>query len=69
MEYHFQRGEVYVKARISKKVQSGIVSIPQGFWSSLMKGGSSANALTSDAFTDMGEDAAFHDTMVEIVKA
>ena len=46
----------------------GIVCMPQGFWPSLMKGKSSANALTSDLLTDMGRDGALQETIVEVVK-
>ena len=63
-----QRGEVYVTARIKNKVQKGVVCMPQGFWSSLMKGGSSANALTHDLLTDMGGSAALQEARVEVTK-
>jgi anaerobic selenocysteine-containing dehydrogenase len=63
-----QRGEVFVKARVRKKVRKGVVCLPQGFWSSLSKGGSSANALTNDLLTDMGRGAAIQDARVNISK-
>jgi len=63
-----QRGEVYLTARIKNKVRKGVVCMPQGFWSSLMKGGSSANALTHDLLTDMGGSAALQEARVEVVK-
>jgi anaerobic selenocysteine-containing dehydrogenase len=63
-----KNGEVMINARLRDKVRKGVVCMPQGFWSSLIKGGSSANALTDDLFTDMGEGAAFHETRVEIVR-
>ncbi len=63
-----QRGEVYLTARIKKKVRQGVVCMPQGFWSSLVKGGSSANALTSDMLTDMGGGAAIQEARVEVMK-
>ena len=43
--------------------------MPQGFWPSLMKGGSSANALTDDRLTDMGRGAAIQEARVEVMKA
>ena len=64
-----QLGKVLIKAKVSNRVGAGVVCMPQGYWSSLMKGGSSANALTTDSFTDMGEGAAFHETNVEVAKA
>ena len=63
-----QRGTVIITARIRKKVKQGVVCMPQGFWPSLMKGGSSANALTDDLLTDMGGSAALQETRVEVVK-
>lgn len=64
-----QNGAMLIKAKITDRVRPGVVCVPQGYWSSLVKGGSSANALTSDAFTDMGNGAAFHETRVEVEKA
>jgi anaerobic selenocysteine-containing dehydrogenase len=64
-----QHGALLIKAKVTERVRPGVVCMPQGFWSSLVKGGSSANALTSDAFTDMGNGAAFHETRVEVVRA
>jgi anaerobic selenocysteine-containing dehydrogenase len=63
-----QRGSVFRTARISNKVQRGIVCMPQGFWPSLLKGGSSANALTDHLLTDMGRGGAIQEAKVEIVK-
>lgn len=63
-----QNGQLLIKAKITDRVRPGVVCMPQGYWSSLMKGGSSANALTADAFTDMGNGAAFHETRVEVWK-
>ena len=42
--------------------------MPQGYWPSLLKGGSSTNALTDDLLTDLGRGAAIQDAKVEIVK-
>jgi anaerobic selenocysteine-containing dehydrogenase len=63
-----QRGRVYITAKISNKVNKGVVCMPQGFWPSLLKGGSSANALTNDLLTDMGRGGAIQEAKVEIVK-
>ncbi len=63
-----QRGEVYLHVRIKNKVRKGVVCMPQGFWSSFMKGGSSANALTHDELTDMGGSAALQEARVEVMK-
>lgn len=63
-----QRGRVFITARISNKVKPGVVCMPQGFWPSLIKGGSTANALTNDLLTDMGRGGAIQEAKVEIVK-
>ena len=42
--------------------------IPQGFWSSLTDGGSSANALTGDMPTHMGRGGAIQEARVDILK-
>lgn len=63
-----QRGSVYMTARLSHKVTQGVVCMPQGFWPSLLKGGSSANALTIDLLTDMGRGGAIQEAKVQIVK-
>ena len=68
LKVYNQRGRVFITARISNKVQQGIVCMPQGFWPSLLKGGSSANALTDHLLTDMGRGGAIQEVKVEIVK-
>ncbi len=42
--------------------------MPQGYWTSLMDGDSSANALTDDLLTDMGGGAALQEARVAIMK-
>jgi len=61
-------GQVLATARIKNKVRQGIVCMPQGFWPSLLKGGSSVNALTNDRLTDIGEGSALQETRVEVSK-
>lgn len=68
LKVYNQRGRVFITARISDKVKEGIVCMPQGFWPSLLKGGSSANALTNDLFTDMVRGGAIQEAKVEVVK-
>jgi anaerobic selenocysteine-containing dehydrogenase len=63
-----QRGSVIITARISHKVTQGVVCMPQGYWPSLLKGGSSANALTDDLLTDMGRGGAIQEAKVQIEK-
>lgn len=61
-----QNGQVLITARIGAKVRQGVVCMPQGFWPSLIKGGASANALTSDLLTNMGDGAALQETRVDV---
>ncbi len=68
LKVYNQRGEVFLTARIKNRVRKSVVCMPQGFWSSLMKEGSSANALTHDALTDMGGSAALQEARVEVIK-
>ncbi|MCB0656653.1 MAG: molybdopterin-dependent oxidoreductase [Saprospiraceae bacterium] len=63
-----QRGDLQLTARIGDNVLPGVVSMPQGYWSSLLPGKSSANALTTDRFTDRGHGAALQETWVQVQK-
>jgi anaerobic selenocysteine-containing dehydrogenase len=69
VKVHNAKGQVILTARIKNKVRPGVVCIPQGFWPSLMKGGSSANALTNDRLTDMGNGSALQEARVEVTKS
>ena len=60
------RGSVTIQARIGDTVRSGVVAMPSGWWASRSPGKTSANALTSDGLSDMGEGGDFHDTLVEV---
>ncbi len=64
-----QRGEVRVQLRTSEKVRQGVVCMPQGFWKSLVDGGSTANALTSDGLSDMGGGSALQEARVQVESA
>jgi anaerobic selenocysteine-containing dehydrogenase len=66
VKVHNQKGEVFITARIREKVRQGVVCLPQGFWPSKIKGGSSANALTNDRLTDVGGGAALQEARVEV---
>jgi anaerobic selenocysteine-containing dehydrogenase len=56
-------GELYCKVRISNRIPTGSVLLPNGIWLSEGGGG---NLLISGSETDMGHGAAFHDNMVEV---
>ena len=66
---HNAYGSMLVRAQISDACRAGIVTMTHGWWASLMPGKASANALTSDGLSDLGEGGDFHDTRVEVAKA
>jgi anaerobic selenocysteine-containing dehydrogenase len=47
-------------------VRPGVVIMPSGWWASLSVGGASANPLTLDGLSDLGDGGDFHDTRVEV---
>jgi anaerobic selenocysteine-containing dehydrogenase len=59
------RGAMELVATISDRVRPSLVSVPFG-WPLEASGGVSCNTLTSDASTDFGGGAAFHDNLVEV---
>lgn len=61
-----ENGEMQLTARIGKRTRRGVVCLPQGFWPSLLEGGSSANALTNDWLADLGGGSALQDTRVQV---
>lgn len=64
-----ERGSMTLRAQVQDGTRPGVVSLPQGFWASLLPGGSSANALTTDGLSDQGGGADFHDARVEVERA
>ena len=60
------RGSMTLRASVRDGTRPGVVSLPQGFWASLLPGGSSANALTPDGLSDQGGGGDFHDARVEV---
>ncbi|MBG0859896.1 MAG: molybdopterin-dependent oxidoreductase [Bacteroidales bacterium] len=58
-------GEIKTIARISNRVPRGSVAIPNGIWTNE---GGGVNSLVSPEETDIGYGAAFHDSMVEVMK-
>jgi anaerobic selenocysteine-containing dehydrogenase len=61
------RGALSMPARVSDRVGPGVVSLPSGWWASASASGRSANALTADGLSDLGEGGDFHDTLVEVM--
>ena len=58
-----QNGEIFSIAKVSNRVPTGSVVLPNGIW--LAEGGG-GNSLIAGNETDMGYGAAFHDTKVEV---
>jgi anaerobic selenocysteine-containing dehydrogenase len=61
------RGSLVLRATVSDRVRSSVVTIPFG-WPLRASGGFGANALTNPATTDLGGGVAFHDNLVEVTK-
>ncbi|MFL6289668.1 MAG: molybdopterin-dependent oxidoreductase [Thermoanaerobaculia bacterium] len=61
-------GEVRVKARLTRDVKPGVVVLPKGLWSHQTLSGTTANAVSPDTFTDLGQGACFNDARVEVAR-
>jgi len=64
-----QRGAFTVIARVNLKVRAGVLVSPSVWWPKKSADGQNANAVTSDALTDIGRGATYYDTAVDIVLA
>lgn len=63
-----QRGEMRLRAEVKDGVRPRVVSIPQGWWASRLKGKASVNVLTPDGLSDLGGGGDFHDAKVDVEK-
>ena len=63
---HNDRGAFTCAARVSDRVRTGVVVAPSIWWQKLSADGENANAVTSDALTDIGRGATYYDTAVEV---
>ena len=63
------RGSIEIVAEVDDRTLENVVTMPHGFWASLLSGGSSANALTPDALADLGGGGAFYDAKVDVEKS
>lgn len=61
-------GEVRVKARLTRDVKPGVVVLPKGLWSHQTLSGTTANAVSPDTLTDLGQGACFNDARVEVAR-
>ncbi len=60
------RGAFLAKARVSDDARPGVVVGLSIWWSKMCPGGRNANAVTSQALTDLGGGATFYDVLVEV---
>lgn len=63
------RGSLLVTARVGDRARRGVVVAPSVWWRKLAPGGENANAVTSQALTDLGRAATFYDCLVEVAQA
>jgi anaerobic selenocysteine-containing dehydrogenase len=63
------RGSLLATARVSDRARPGVVVAPSLWWRKLAPGGENANAVTSQALTDMGRGPTFYDCLVEVAPA
>jgi anaerobic selenocysteine-containing dehydrogenase len=60
------RGAFTATARVTDRARRGVVVAPSVGWRKLAPGGENANAVTSQALTDLGRAATFYDCLVEV---
>jgi anaerobic selenocysteine-containing dehydrogenase len=60
------RGSLVATARVTDRARPGVVVAPSVWWRKLAPGGENANAVTSQALTDMGRGPTFYDCLVEV---
>jgi anaerobic selenocysteine-containing dehydrogenase len=60
------RGSFTATARVGERAREGVVVAPSIWWQKLSPDGRNANAVTSQALTDLGAGATFYDCLVEV---
>ncbi len=63
------RGSFTATARVTDRARTGVAVAPSIWWQKLSPDGCNANAVTSQALTDMGRAATFYDCLVEVARA
>jgi anaerobic selenocysteine-containing dehydrogenase len=63
------RGSFTATARVTDRARPGVAVAPSVWWQKLAPDGRNANAVTSQALTDMGRAATFYDCLVEVARA
>jgi anaerobic selenocysteine-containing dehydrogenase len=66
---HNDRGAFRATAEVSDRARTGVVVAPSIWWRKLSPDGQNANAVTSQALTDLGRAATFYDCLVEVSRA
>ena len=61
-------GEIHCPVTVNAGIRPGVVSLPKGLWRKSTLNGSTANALVTDALTDLGGGACFNDARVEVTR-
>ena len=61
-------GEIQCPVALNANMKPGTVGLPKGLWRRSTMNGSTANALVSDAPTDIGGGACFNDARVEVTR-
>jgi anaerobic selenocysteine-containing dehydrogenase len=62
------RGSFTATARVGDKARPGVAVAPSIWWQKLAPDGRNANAVTSQALTDLGRAATFYDCLVEVAR-
>jgi anaerobic selenocysteine-containing dehydrogenase len=65
---HNDRGSFTATARVTTRARAGVAVAPSIWWQKLAPDGRNANAVTSQALTDLGRAATFYDCLVEVVR-
>jgi anaerobic selenocysteine-containing dehydrogenase len=63
------RGSLLAIACVTERARRGVVVAPSLWWRKLAPGGENANAVTSQALTDLGRGPTFYDCLVEVQPA
>jgi anaerobic selenocysteine-containing dehydrogenase len=63
---HNDRGAFRALATVTDRARRGVVVAPSIWWRKYAPGGENANAVTSQALTDVGRAATFYDCLVEV---
>jgi anaerobic selenocysteine-containing dehydrogenase len=63
------RGSFTATARVTDRARPGVAVAPSIWWQKLSPDGRNANAVTSQALTDLGRAATFYDCLVEVARA